>query len=360
MLYPSGNITYTPYPTGTAAPSVVYPVDVSSKYSHSSETLSYASASQSSVHYPAGNATTPCTTSTAMSSSTPAPVYGASTTPKAPVYGASSSPAPVYGASSSPAPVYGASSVPAPVYGGAYPPSVTSMPGQNYPSVPASSTVKVITTTYVDSCSTGVTTKTETITQTVCNKCTAGDSVTSVYVCNSCGPSVVTYTITKPATPATNVPSVPTMPAAKPSSPSYGGDMPAPPAKQSTPVYAAEKPKNTPVYGADKPINTPTYDQPKKQEAPGASTTVEIVYVTKTPVPVVPSAKYTPAPYPSAPAQNGTSGYPIKASGTGVSAPPSKPTSASYTPPAQFTGAASHIGVGMTGLLAVVAGLLVL
>jgi chitinase len=218
------------------------------------------------------------------------------------------------------------------------------MPGQNYPSSPASSTVKVITTTYVDSCETGVTTKTETITQTVCNKCKP-DSVTSVYVCNKCGPAVVTYTITKPATPATNVPVVPTMPA-MPSGPNYGGEKPQPPAKESTPSY-----------GGDKPANTPSYDVPKKQEVPAESTTVEIVYVTKTPVPVVPTAKNTPMPYPSAPAQNGTSGYPVKPSGTGA-ALPSKP--ASYTPPAQFTGAASHVGVGMTGFLAVVAGLLVL
>ncbi|EAT92360.2 hypothetical protein SNOG_00865 [Parastagonospora nodorum SN15] len=311
--YPSGNITYTPYPTGSA--SIVYPEDVSkSLYPHSSQTLTYSS--QSGVHYPAGNATTPCTTSTAApSSSSPAPMYGAS------------------------------SSAPAPVYGGQYPPSVTSMPGQNYPSYPASSTVKVITTTYVDACETGITTKTETITQTVCNKC-KGDSVTSVYVCNKCGPAVVTYTITKPASPATDVPVVPTMPV-QPSSPSHGGDKPQSPAKESTPSY-----------GGERPHNTPTYEVPKKQEVPGASTTVEIVYITKTPIPMAPTVQHTPAmPYPSAPVQNGTSGYPVKPSGTGV-ATPTKPSS--YTPPAQFTGAASHLSAGMAGLLAVVAGLFVL
>ncbi|KAH5658633.1 chitinase [Parastagonospora nodorum] len=311
--YPSGNITYTPYPTGSA--SIVYPEDVSkSLYPHSSQTLTYSS--QSGVHYPAGNATTPCTTSTAApSSSSPAPVYGAS------------------------------SSAPAPVYGGQYPPSVTSMPGQNYPSYPASSTVKVITTTYVDACETGITTKTETITQTVCNKC-KGDSVTSVYVCNKCGPAVVPYTITKPASPATDVPVVPTMPV-QPSSPSHGGDKPQSPAKESTPSY-----------GGERPHNTPTYEVPKKQEVPGASTTVEIVYITKTPIPMAPTVQHTPAmPYPSAPVQNGTSGYPVKPSGTGV-ATPTKPSS--YTPPAQFTGAASHLSAGMAGLLAVVAGLFVL
>jgi hypothetical protein len=37
---------------------------------------------------------------------------------------------------------------------------------------------------------------------------------------------------------------------------------------------------------------------------------------------------------------------------------PSKPSG--YAPPPQFTGAASRAGVGMAGLLAVVAGLLVL
>jgi chitinase len=264
------------------------------------------------------------------------------------MYGASSSPAPVYGASSSPAPVYGASKG----YD-AYPPSVTSKPGQDYPSYPSSSTVTVVTTTYVDSCETGITTKTETITQTVCNKC-QGDSVTSVYVCNNCGPSVVTYTLTKPATPATNVPAVPTAPA-KPNGPTYGGDKPQEPAKPSTPSN-----------GSDKPSYPPTYDVPKKQEVPAGSTTVEVVYITKTPVPVVPSVKHTPAPYPSAPANS----YPVKPTGTGAGAPPTKPTGtgagapptkpSSYVPPAQFTGAASHVGVGMTGFLAIVAGFLVL
>jgi chitinase len=220
---------------------------------------------------------------------------------------------------------------------GAYPPSVTSKAGQDYPSYPASSTVTVVTTTYVDSCETGITTKTETITKTVCNKC-QGDSVTSVYVCNNCGPAVVTYTLTKPATPATNVPVVPTEPA-KPA---------------------------TPSQGSDKPSYPPTNNVPKKQEVPVGSTTVEIVYVTKTPVPVVPSVKHTPAPYPSAPANS----YPVLPTGTGAGVPPTKPTGtgagapptkpSSYVPPAQFTGAASHASVGLTGLLAVAAAFLVL
>jgi chitinase len=273
------------------------------------------------------------------------------------VYGASSSSsAPVYVAhASSSAPVYGAASSSAKVYGAAYP-SITSAPANEYPSYPASSTIKVITTTYVDSCETGVTTKTETITKTVCPKCTE-DSVTSVYVCNNCGPAVVTYTITKPATPATNVPSVPTYVAsvAKPAeTPVYSVEKPAytpvhGAAKPSnTPVYAADKPSYAPVYSATKPSSTPVYDAPKKQEVPAVSTTVAVVYMT--PVPVVPSA----VPYPSA-AQNGTGAYPVKPSGTGVSSKPS-----AYSPPAQFTGAASRIGAGAVGLLAVVAGLLVL
>jgi chitinase len=369
--YPSGNATYGAYPTGTA--SVVYPQGTTKQvYPHSSSNLVYPSAS-SSVYYPVLN--TSCTTSTMSSSSVP--VHAASSTPcttsnvaassSAPIYyGAASSSAPVYyGAASSSAPVYGAASSSgkaydsypasssAKAYGAAYPPSVTSKPTNDYPSYP----VKVITTTYVDSCETGVTTKTETITKTVCPKCTE-DSITSVYVCNNCGPSVVTYTITKPNTPATDVPSVPTAPA-KPSSPSYGGEQPHQPAKPSTPSYGGEKPKepvkpSTPSYGGDKPVNTPTYDIPKKHEVPAGSTTVAIVYVT--PVPVAPSVVYTPVAYPSVPAKNGTSGYPVKPSGTG--SVPTKPTS--YVPPAQFTGAASHVGVGMTGLLAVVAGLLVL
>lgn len=332
MPQSSGDAPYTPIPISTATPSIVYPHDVSSS-------IGPYPVSSSIIPYPV-NGTTSCSSSV-VSSSTPAPVYGASSSP-VPVYGASSSPAPVYGASTPGYPVYevpsskGYESYPAPSsakgYGGEYPPSVTSAPGKDYPSYPGTSTVKVITTTYVDSCETGVTTKTETITKTVCGgpSCKGGDSVTSVYVCNKCGPSVVTYTITKPATPATNVPSYPTAPA-KPSNPSYGGDK----------------------------------DVPKKQEAPASSTTIEIVYVTKTPIPVVPEVKTPVAPYPSAP--NGNGGYPVKPTGTGAYVPPSKPTGtgvptkpSAYVPPAQFTGAASHVGAGMTGLLVLAAGFLLL
>tara|TARA_R110002003_G_scaffold288_11_gene18424 strand:- start:14180 stop:16936 length:2757 start_codon:yes stop_codon:yes gene_type:complete len=355
--YPSGNITYTPYPTGTPSPSVGYPSSVPTivypqdttkvVYPHSSSDLVYPSQSSSATFPSYNNASTSCSTST-KASSTPVGYYGASSTPGYPVYGASSTPGyPVYGASSSPAPGY-------PVYPAsssvkaydAYPPSVTSKPAQDYPSYPASSTTKVITTTYVDSCETGVTTKTETITQTVCAKCQ--DSVTSIYVCGAgkCGPSVVTVTITKPYSPPTDVPAKPSSP------PTYGGDKPQPPAKPSTPPTPPSQP-SVPA----KPSSPPTYDVPKKQENPATSTTVSIVYITKTPVPAVPvsSVKYTPVPYPSAPAKNGTTSYPVKPTGTG--AVPSKATG--YSPP-QFTGAATQVGVGMTGLLAVVAGLMVL
>jgi chitinase len=351
--YPSGNVTYPPYPTGThgASPSIVYPEHTTkSVYPHSSETLVYPSpSSTNSVHYPVSNATTSCTSSTAASSSSTStlgyPVYEAPSH-SAPVYGASSAlNYPGYVSPSSTGKGYESYPAPSSVKVDNYPPSATTMPGNGYPAYPASSTKTVITTTYIDSCETGVTTKTETITQTVCNKC-QGDSVTSVYVCNKCGPSVITYTITKPATPATNVPSVPTAPSV-PSGPSYGGEKPQESAKPSTPSY-----------GSDKPSYPPTYEVPKKQEAPASSTTVEIVYITKTPVPVLPSVQHTPIPYPTAPAFNGTIGYPVKPTGTGVSAPPTKPTT--YVPPPQFTGAASHVGVGMTGMLAVVAGLLVL
>lgn len=214
-------------------------------------------------------------------------------------------------------------------HGGAYPPVVTS-------------TVKTITTTYIDSCETGITTKTETITQTVCNKCN-GDSVTSTYICHNCGPSVVTITITKPSMP-THVASYPTPPA-MPEKPSHGGDKPVP---------SADVPKKN-DYPVDSTITI-------------KSTTVHIVYVTKTPVPVVPEAKHTPVPYPSAPGAGypvkpvvPTGGYPMPsgvkpsmASGTGTGVP-TKPT---YAPP-QFTGAASSVKVGAVGFLAVVAGLLV-
>ncbi|KAF2823602.1 glycoside hydrolase [Ophiobolus disseminans] len=367
ILYPTGNVTFTPYPTGThsssATPSIVYPLDTTKQvYPHSSSELVYPSSSSSGLHY-GNNATTPCTTSTKVPTSTP--IYGTSTTPGHPVYGVSSSSTPG-------APVYGASSSSGKGYD-SYPPLVTSVPGKDYASVPSSSTVKTITTTYVDSCETGVTTKTETITQTVCNKC-QGDSVTSVYVCNKCGPSVVTITITKPNTPTTNVPSYPTPPT-KPEGPTYGGDKP------STPSQGGDKPSNPPTYGGDKPQppahssqaakpTPPVYgaDVPKKQEVPVVSTTVAIVYVTKTPVPVVPSVKHTPIPYPSAPVVEYSSkpvvgtGVPSKPSGTGVPTKPTGtgvPTNPTYAPP-QFTGAASHVGVGMTGLFAVVAGLLVL
>jgi chitinase len=304
-----------------------------------------ASSSSSAPVYKAASSS--ALASSAASSS--APVHGASSSSSAPVYVAhASSSAPVYQAASSSAPVHGAASSSAKVYSAAQP-SVTSAPANNYPASPASSAVTVVTTTYVDACETGVTTKTETITKTVCNKCE--DSVTSVYVCNNCGPAVVTYTLTKPATPATNVPSVPTYVAsvAKPAAetpvysantPVYSADKPA-----YTPVYGAA---NTPVYSATKPSSTPVYDMPKKQEVPGVSTTVAIVYMT--PVPVAPSA----VPYPSA-AQNGTGAYPVKPSGTGVASKPS-----AYSPPAEFTGAASRVGAGAVGLIAVVAGLLVL
>ena len=333
----ASNSASTPY----ATPSIVYPHETpihsssaSPSYAHTSSDLTYSSSS-SSIHYPAGNASTPCTTSTQQSSSTP--VHVASTTP---VYVASSSSTPG-------APIHGASST-SKGHGVQYPPHVTSLPGKDSPSSSASSTVKTVTTTYVDSCETGITTKTETITQTVCDKCT-GDSVTSVYVCHKCGPSVVTITITKP------------------SMPTYVASHPTPPAKPEGPIHGADKPQHSqpakPVYGAD---------VPKKQDYPVEhsmvtikSTTVSIVYVMKTPVPVVPAGKNMPVPYSSAPVVGypvkPTGGYPMS-SGTGVPSKPSgtgAPTKPTYAPP-QFTGAASHVGVGMTGLLAVVAGLLML
>jgi chitinase len=220
--------------------------------------------------------------------------------------------------------------------------------------------------TYIDSCSTGLTTVTATITKTVCNTCAqpTRDSVTSVYVCHNCGPSIVTVTITKPYTmPATGVPSYPTYTVvvpAKPASSTYGGDnKPSPSAQASSSVYAvdatASQPpaqpsmSSTPSSVSGKPY-MPVYspavpEQPKKQ----VSTTISIVIVT--PVPVA----ATLVPYPSAPAgaKNGTMGYPT-ATGTGA---PTKPTS--YVPP-QFEGAANRLYVGLTGLTAVVAGLLVL
>ena len=217
--------------------------------------------------------------------------------------------------------------------------------------------------TYVDSCSTGLTTVTATITKTVCNNCAqpTRESFTSLYVCHNCGPSVVTVTITKPYTmPATGVPSYPTYTAVVPAMPAssvYGGDnKPLPSAHASSSVDAtASQPAaqstmaSTPSSVNGKPympVYTPAVpEQPKKQ----VSTTISMVIVT--PVPVA----ATLVPYPSAPAgaKNSTMGYPA-ATGTGA---PTKPTS--YVPP-QFEGAASRLSVGLTGLIAVAAGLLAL
>lgn len=338
----------TPLPTGGSS---VYPT-MSAPYP-----ISNSSSSQG-VYPPNGASTTPCSTTSkpVAVSSSPAPYYppgGVSSSQGAyyPPAGASSTPCttsskPVVATSSKPSyPEYPVQSQPSyPVNQVSSKPSYPVESKPAYPQGPVSSaTTTVVTTTYVDICETGLTTKTETITKTVCNKCTkpTEDSVTSVYVCKNCGPSEVTVTVTKPNTPATGVP-------AKPTGPVYGGDNksqpPAQPSMPSVPTYGNQKPSQ-PIYSAD-----------VKKQNDATSTTVQIVYVTKTPVPVVPVSTML---YPSGPAKNATSaagtgtGVPTKPTGTGV---PTKPT---YAPP-QFTGAASRMGAGLTGVLAIAAGLLVL
>lgn len=128
-------------------------------------------------------------------------------------------------------------------------------------------------------------------------------------------------TITKPIHPATDVPAYPT----------------------ATPdVYPTD-------YETEYPEKKPEYPVEKEEVSSKAE------YATLTTV----SVKYTPVPYASGPAHyvpagNGTSAYVPKPTGTGK---PTKPTSYS---PTEFEGAASRFSVGLTALVAVVAGVLVL
>ena len=137
----------------------------------------------------------------------------------------------------------------------------------------------------------------------------------------------------------------------------YGEEYPEKPSQPEAPVYPASS--KTPEYPAyPEASKAPEYpavpEYPKKPVEDVTSTIVQHVTLTKVPV------AYTPAPYPTGPAPyvpvgvNSTSAYAPLPTGTGK---PTKPTT--YTPP-EFEGAASRFGVGMTGIVAVVAGLLML
>lgn len=232
-----------------------------------------------------------------------------------------------------------------------------------------------------------MTTVTTVITKTVCNACAKPtkeadypeDWTTSVYV-----DKTVTVTLTKPVNAPTYVPAYPSSgpsvylanypSAPKPSSPVYEQAYPE---KASEPEYptvaASSKAAEYPAYpagskAAEYPVyaessKAPTYPAhsgvPAYLKKPVEDVTSTVVqYATLTKVPVA----YTPAPYPTAPApyvpvgaaKNSTSAYAPKPTGTGK---PSKPSS--YTP-AEFEGAASRFGVGLTAVVGVVAAFLVL
>jgi chitinase len=153
------------------------------------------------------------------------------------------------------------------------------------------------------------------------------------------------------------------------SAPVYGYPTSAPVygVSSSAPVYGVSssasvaKPMSTPSSGNGYPAQPNAPSDVKKQQEKVTSTTVSIVYVTKTPIPmvsdystaVVPSS-YVAVPYPSG-AASGSGSYPTKPTGTGV---PTKPSS--YVPPAQFTGAASRVGAGMGAFVAIFAAVMVL
>ncbi|OAL56597.1 glycoside hydrolase [Pyrenochaeta sp. DS3sAY3a] len=345
--YPEYPASSKEYPeTPAASSSVEYP-----EYPAKSSSVEYPEtpAASSSAEYPeypestpAPAQSTPCTTSSkgypAASSSAEYPEVPVASSKGYPEYPAESSKGypevPV--ASSKGYPEYPVASskgypeTPVPTKG--YPeypvasPSVTKkVEYSEYPSKPTD-TITTITTTYVDVCSTGLTTVTTTITKTVCGKCAKPtkeadypeDWTTSVYV-----DKTVTVTITKPIHPATDVPAYPT----------------------ATPdVYPTD-------YETEYPEKKPEYPVEKEEYSSKAE------YATLTTV----SVKYTPVPYASAPAPapyvpagNGTSAYVPYPTGTGK---PTKPTSYS---PTEFEGAASRFGVGLTAIVAVVAGVLVL
>lgn len=261
-------------------------------------------------------------------------------------------------------------------------------------SYPTGTTTTVVTTTYVDVCPTGLTTVTTVITKTFCGKCAHSTPqaeypegwTTSVYV-----DETVTITLTKPVNTPTDTPAYPTasptvdypavpipsVPVNKQEYPSMP-EIPAVP-KPSAPVVKEEYPSipeepnvatatksvaypvssEAPEYPAQPGV--PEYPKKPVEDVTSTLTSSLIQHVTLSKVAVVTAS--VPVPYPSAPSlapyaavgiANGTSAYAPLPTGTGK---PAKPTS--FAPP-EFEGAASRFGAGMTVLVSVVAGFLVL
>jgi hypothetical protein len=348
-LFPTGQSSILIHPSGTGAsyPAGSSPTGSTHHYGNSSAPVSYFvpayRGSASAVVY-GGNAaqSTPCTTSSA---------YGAAYTPVYPNsvnnYGGN----PSYPVSSPVKNDYPYLPEFTPL-SAVYPPTTSAPAYNDYNQPPVSKTTitTTYTTTYVDVCETGYTTKTTTFAVTYCststptvptlgkpnNPPTYGWDITT-KVCNSgCGQGPKTVTVTVPCTQC-NYASQPTP---TPNKPSCNGPdcalttttkvyqtkiitltkVPVPEGPKS--VY--DLPKSAPVYG-DKPASKPV-DAPKATPEAGK--------------PVV-SGK--PVPSPGKPG-NGTVSMSF---GTGVGATPTK---TGYGPPV-FTGAAASVQVG--GVVAV-------
>ncbi|KAF2270835.1 glycoside hydrolase [Lojkania enalia] len=366
-LYPTGNATSS-IPSTSATSSHVYPTGNSTIYPTGTSSSSYV--------YPSGNTSTPCTTST--SSSVVYPTGGSSAYPTTgapyptggyhnsstsctesstgyPVYPSSSLSSEstfVYptGPSSKPCSTSKASSSGNPVYPTG--PSTTAKP--DYPVYSHSSGTKTIyTTTYVDICSTGYTTKETTITTTVYPEATPKSHdvpegwYTTVTVCHVCAAKPTTVTLTLPVTKT--VYAYPTKPAGE-------GYVPSPP--ESTPGAYYPAPSETPSCsgpGCPKPEEEyPEFGKPEKPETEtetATSTVYQYVTLTKVPVP----ASETPAPYAPYTPVNSTHVYAPTGSTTGTGSVPY----GTYTP-IEFEGAASRFSFGMSAVAVIAAGLLAL
>ncbi|KAJ8109140.1 hypothetical protein OPT61_g7674 [Boeremia exigua] len=332
-----------------------YPVEYPTESSKTPEASTAYSASSST---PADASSTPCTTSTELyptSSKTPEASSATDYTVEYPSsYPTVSTKTPEASSSASEYPIVSVKTPELPEFEfySTATPTVTK---------PAESTTTVVTTTYLDTCSTGLTTKTAVITKTVCNACTKpsdkpeadypSDWTTSVYVSKT-----LTVTITKPIHSATDVPAYPTIVSEYPTAPKPSAPAAEYPIdKEEIPSYETPAKSSSVPYEATKPSPKP---EVPSAEYPVASSKPSSQYVTLTKV-ATPTAN-TAVPYPtpighqSYPVGNGTvpSGTgAVKPSATGTGKPV-KPTS--YTPP-EFEGAASKLSMGMTGVVAVVA-----
>ncbi|KAI8938010.1 hypothetical protein NX059_005683 [Plenodomus lindquistii] len=249
-------------------------------------------------------------------------------------------------------------------------PSITKGP-EEYSSFPSGTTTSVVTTSYVDVCPTGFTTVITVITKTFCGKCAQSTKeakypegwTTSVYV-----DETVTITLTKPINAPTDVPAYPTA-----ISSAYPADYPVA-SKSVAPVQKEEYPDvpgNPTSTTSTKSVGYPAAPKAAEYSAQAGvpehpnrpieevSSTIISTLVQHVTLKVVIPTAYVPAPYPTAPAP--TMHGPVgTASGTGAYAPlptgngeRTKPSV--YSPP-EFEGAASRFGVGVTALVAVVAG----